>query len=375
MDARCAIELKAPGYDKGRAIAAFLAARRRSAAGRRSLSATTRPTKAASPSSPRAAAAPIRSAGCARARSALFASPRAVRDWLAEFADRARGRMTGRLQTKSQNLDLALIGNCCTAALVDRSARIVWWCFPHFDSDPVFSRLLAGRRGEGLLRRRARRPRRDRVALRAQHRDRRDDPDRRPRRAKCASCDFAPRFERFEREYRPPQIIRRIEPLAGLPRITIRVRPTHNYGRPTSNIVVGSNHIRYIGGDAGPASDDRRAAVLYRQRDHLSADPSGEPRSSARTIRSSSAIDATSREFLDRTREHWLDWVAQSRGAVRVAVGGDARGDHPQAVQLHGDRRDRRRAHDVDSRSADSRRATGTTATAGCATPISSSTR
>jgi hypothetical protein len=30
-------------------------------------------------------------------------------------------------------LDLALIGNGRTAALVDPQSRIVWWCFPGFD--------------------------------------------------------------------------------------------------------------------------------------------------------------------------------------------------------------------------------------------------
>ena len=49
---------------------------RRSAAGRRSLSATTRPTKAGSPSSPRTAASPIRSAGGGRGATGLFADPR-----------------------------------------------------------------------------------------------------------------------------------------------------------------------------------------------------------------------------------------------------------------------------------------------------------
>ena len=58
--------------------------------------------------------------------------------------------MTAQRQTKKQNLDLALIGNSCTAALVDRDARIVWWCFPYFDSDPVFSRLLAGDEEKGF---------------------------------------------------------------------------------------------------------------------------------------------------------------------------------------------------------------------------------
>jgi hypothetical protein len=58
--------------------------------------------------------------------------------------------MTDQTQEKFQNLDLALIGNCRVAALVDRCARIVWWCFPRFDSDPVFSRLLAGDEEKGF---------------------------------------------------------------------------------------------------------------------------------------------------------------------------------------------------------------------------------
>ncbi len=48
------------------------------------------------------------------------------------------------------DLDLALIGNSCAAALVDRNARIMWRYFPHFDSNPVFSRLLAGDEEKGF---------------------------------------------------------------------------------------------------------------------------------------------------------------------------------------------------------------------------------
>ena len=47
-------------------------------------------------------------------------------------------------------LDLAVIGNGRTAALVEPTARIVWWCFPRFDSDPVFCRLLAGDEEKGF---------------------------------------------------------------------------------------------------------------------------------------------------------------------------------------------------------------------------------
>jgi hypothetical protein len=33
---------------------------------------------------------------------------------------------------------------------VDRHARVVWSWFPRFDSDPIFSRLLAGEEEKGF---------------------------------------------------------------------------------------------------------------------------------------------------------------------------------------------------------------------------------
>ena len=39
-------------------------------------------------------------------------------------------------------LDLGLIGNCRTSALIDRAGAIVWWCYPYFDSDPLCCALL-----------------------------------------------------------------------------------------------------------------------------------------------------------------------------------------------------------------------------------------
>ena len=138
--------------------------------------------------------------------------------------------MTEGTQTKKQNLDLALIGNSCAAAFVDQNARIVWWCYPHFDSDPVFSRLLAGDEEKGfcdvtlanLVQTESQYVRNTAIVETIL-----TDANG----GKVRISDFAPNFERFERVYRPPQIIRRIEPIAGLPRITIRVRPTHGYGR------------------------------------------------------------------------------------------------------------------------------------------------
>ena len=41
------------------------------------------------------------------------------------------------------------------------------------------------------------------------------------------------------------KLMRIIEPVAGLPRITIRVRPTQFYGNPMKRQVAGSSHVTY----------------------------------------------------------------------------------------------------------------------------------
>ena len=77
--------------------------------------------------------------------------------------------------------------------------------------------------------------------------------------------------------FNPPQIFRRIEPLRGLPRISIRVRPTFNYGQPAECQAIGSNHMRYGGGANVLRAHDRCAALLYRPRDAVCADQAASP--------------------------------------------------------------------------------------------------
>ncbi|WP_131194152.1 glycoside hydrolase family 15 protein [Lichenihabitans psoromatis] len=208
---------------------------------------------------------------------------------------------------KARNLDFALIGNCRVAALVDTNARIVWWCTPRFDSDPVFSRLLAGDEEKGFC---------DVVLA-----DQVKNESAYVRNTAIVETiltdsqggvvkvtDFVPRFERFERTFRPSQIVRRIEPMAGLPRITIRVRPTYDYGRKVTEIAHGSNHIRYLGGDNvvrlttdAPLSYIEREVSFALNRPVTMVFGPDEP--------FLSGLEATCRDFLDRTHAHWLNFV------------------------------------------------------------------
>ena len=207
----------------------------------------------------------------------------------------------------SQPLDLAVIGNCRTAALVDPAGRILWWCFPRFDSNPAFCRLLSGAEEKGFC---------DLVVADLAHASAayvRNTPileteleDRNG--ARLRVTDFAPRFERFERIFRPPQIVRRIVPLSGMPRITLRVRPAHAYGRPASENSLGSNHIRYQGtGDVLRLSTDAPLSYIAQETTFPLTRPltlilgPDEP--------FQSDIETTAREFEDRTRDYWQWWV------------------------------------------------------------------
>ena len=204
-------------------------------------------------------------------------------------------------------LDLAVIGNGRTAALVDPSSRIVWWCFPNFDGDPIFCRLVSGQEEKGfsdvVLD--------DMVDFQSEYlrntaivstvlTDRRGGAVR--------ITDFAPRFHQFGRMFRPPQLFRIIEPISGLPRITVRVRPTHSYGQPFPRHSIGSNHIRYLdGGTVIRLTTDAPLSLIEHESPFVLTHPihcvfgPDEP--------FTSGLATTSREFCDRTRDYWMDWV------------------------------------------------------------------
>ena len=204
-------------------------------------------------------------------------------------------------------LDLAVIGNGSTAALVDPGARIVWWCFPRFDSDPAFSRLLAGSEEKGFCD----------VVLDGQTevkseyvRNTATVTTQLTDRHGGAVCitDFAPRFRQYDRVFRPPQLMRIIEPVAGLPRITVRVRPTHSYGIPNTQRAIGSHHIRYTGGEmALRLTTDVPLSYIDRETSFVLTRPMHMVLGS--DIPFESNLDSTCREFCERTRLYWFEWV------------------------------------------------------------------
>jgi GH15 family glucan-1,4-alpha-glucosidase len=185
--------------------------------------------------------------------------------------------------------------------------RLVWWCFPRFDGDPVFSRLLAGDEEKGFT---------DVVLdkfARTQSEYLRNTATvvtvlTAEDGAAVRITDFAPRFRNFGRTMRPPQLFRIIEPVSGMPRVTLRFRPTQNYGEPIVRHVPGSNHIRYgspeaiirLTTDAPLSFVENEVSFVLTRPLHMVMGPD-EP--------FPGEMEQTAREFADRTRDYWMEWV------------------------------------------------------------------
>ncbi len=146
------------------------------------------------------------------------------------------------------NLDLFPIGNCAVSALVDREGRFVWACAPRVDSEPVFNALLAGDATtpgvwalevedlahveQAYLRNTA--------VLRTVFTDAHG--------AQLEALDFCPRRQTAGRVYRPTAFVRLIRPLAGAPRVRVRLAPAAGWSPAPAATTRGSNHVRYLCG-------------------------------------------------------------------------------------------------------------------------------
>jgi GH15 family glucan-1,4-alpha-glucosidase len=214
---------------------------------------------------------------------------------------------------KDHGLDLAVIGNGHTAALLEPSSRIVWWCFPRLDGDPIFSRLVAGEEEKGYS-----------DVLLDDMADYGSDYERNTavvsttlsdsKGGAVKITDFAPRFRQFGRMFRPTQLVRIIEPVIGFPRITIRVRPTSGYGVPMADRSLGSNHITYRGKDVSiRLTTDGPLSYIAEEASFVLTKPIHMVIGADESITGDLVV--TCREFADRTRDYWTGWVRRLASA------------------------------------------------------------
>jgi GH15 family glucan-1,4-alpha-glucosidase len=209
------------------------------------------------------------------------------------------------------NLDLGVVGNCSFAALVDRKGSVVWCCLPRFDGDPVFNSVLRNN-GEDNAN----------GAFAIDLEDlKKTEQFYEPNTAVLVTrlhgafgsveiVDCAPRFVWRDRPFRPQTLVRRIRPIAGTPRIAIRVRPEFGYGTIKPQMTRGSNHIRYTGPDFALRLTTNAPLdyVIDETRFNLTG-PLDFLLGPDETLEG--GVTSTARDFEERTVQYWRDWVGR----------------------------------------------------------------
>ena len=207
-------------------------------------------------------------------------------------------------------LQLGVIGNCQIAALVDPQASIVWCCLPRPDGDPVFASLLAAAGSDAMqgvfrvelaqLQQARQRYISNTAVLETELTDSAGSA--------VLVTDFCPRFRRHGRIFRPMSLVRIIQPMAGRPLLTLKLRPAVHYGEPARAGSSGSHHLRF-----SAASVDYRIttnaslSAIREERSFVLDRPLAFVLGPDESLSQSPAVLAT--EFLAETIGYWRDWV------------------------------------------------------------------
>jgi len=213
-------------------------------------------------------------------------------------------------QTVPAALDLGLVGNCTFNALFDRTGTGVWCCMPRPDGDPVLHALLGKASvgdAQGLfsvdianLAESQQRYVPNTALLETKLIDRAGNA--------VQVTDFAPRFTDRGRTFRPLMLVRTIRPLHGSPTVTIRLRPSFNYGGQRPEITRGSHHVRYYhAGQALRLTTDMPIAYVIDETPHILDRPINLLFGVDDTVDRN--IGDLAREFAERTEDYWRRWV------------------------------------------------------------------
>ena len=202
--------------------------------------------------------------------------------------------------------NMGIIGNCSYLAYIDTKADVKWMCLPRFDSSFLFGSLLDEEKGGHFFIQPA-------------------DEDYKSRqyyipntnvlctefttsKGKFVVKDCAPRMVIYERMFRPSMLVRKIELIQGDPSIRICCKPLGNYGKLVPDVVIASNHIRFMGfetqvrltTDVPLSYITKEQPFVLDQNCHL-VFTYGEPLEAP--------LEATVEEFIRKTEKYWQSWI------------------------------------------------------------------
>ncbi len=211
---------------------------------------------------------------------------------------------------ESRPLDLAAVGNCQIAALIDLRGRVVWMCLPQPDGDPVFNGLLQQELGDS--------PRGVFAVDLADLAETRQAYMRNTAiletvlvasdGSSVRITDFCPRFNARGRVFRPMSLVRIVEPLAGRPRVRIRLNPSQQYNSAPALTGKGSHHLDFAAsGCRYRVTTNASLALLEEDRHCLLDAPLCFLLGPDESLDESPQVLA--QQWLAETRTYWQEWV------------------------------------------------------------------
>ena len=143
------------------------------------------------------------------------------------------------------NLHYGIIGNCRSAALIQKDSSIDWCCLPEFDSSSVFAKVLDHKVG-GYF---AIKPK----SLIKTAQKYIDKTCILKTRLTCSDgvlevIDFMPRYpkKKTDEYHSPPEILRIVKQIQGTPVISIEYHPKLGYGLGVTQTTIRGKHIRSV---------------------------------------------------------------------------------------------------------------------------------
>lgn len=202
--------------------------------------------------------------------------------------------------------NFGVIGNCAYMAHINSVANVVWLCWPQFDSSFVFGNLLDDEKGGEFCIK----PFSEEYSTTQKYIENTNvlATTFQTSEGNFRVTDFAPRFFQYDRNFKPLMFIRKLEPLAGTPRVRVVCRPTGHYGELQPQINQGSSHIRYMGlGNQIRLTTNIPLNFIMDE----SAFVLNEPMYLVLTygIPLEAPLEETAEEFLRKTIRYWQDWV------------------------------------------------------------------
>lgn len=201
--------------------------------------------------------------------------------------------------------DMGIVGNCSYLAYIDTHAHVKWLCLPRFDSSFVFGSLLDKQKGGEFS-----------IVPQGEYTSRQyytDSTNVLCTEFHCANgkfrvIDCAPRFYQFERFYKPLMLVRKIELMEGNPVVVVTCKPRGEYGEMAPEILIGSNHLRFLNFDmqARLTTDISLTYVIQQQPFVLDQNrylifTYGEPLEAP--------LKATAEDFINKTIRYWQGWI------------------------------------------------------------------